>query len=481
MVHLRRIGVLCALLTAIAIPAFVGAETADDPMETSVGTSEIADAPARTSSDPTETAEEAADTPRDVSETYDLGFTFTTEDQRFSLRLWGGAQLRYTYLDYDQRVEGNNTDYSNFYVRRARLWLAGNAFDPRFTYYLHIQLEPASGAMLHDAWLEYKLHPLLVVGAGRNKVAYGLEFLNSGFGLDFVERSVFSGETDVDLGLGPVYPGGGTARFGLYSEASTGFATGGLTHYRSQGVQLRGQRGGLTAPTFEYQAGIWNGRGTRGASNAGTDHLYTLRVGYHPFGWIDWRLQGEPEPSERFKLALFASTYSQAGQQLGGFRQHGVDLAFMTQYRRLTAQGEWATETYDYNRFQRDLDREGWYVQAGYLFRSNRLAVVARYAEIERLKDPSYRLAMDSGLGVADVWSGTDLVPGLERRIMETTVGLDVFLNQWHRHEVLFDVSRLVRQFADDPSAIIDGMPSPIVAPDAQEDWRFRAMLQMVF
>ncbi len=481
MVHLRGIGVLCLLLAAVTYPVFVAAHTADESATNPGGASATDDEPVPVPEGSAETGDEETDTSNNVAETYDLGFKFTTEDQRFSLRLWGGLQLRYTYLDYDQRVEGNETDYSNFYIRRARLWLAGNAFDPRFTYFVHIQLEPAAGAMLHDAWLEYKLHPLLVVGAGRYKVAYGLEFLNSGFALDFVERSVFSGETDVDLGLGPVYPGGGTARFGLYSEASTGFATGGLTHYRSQGVQLRGQRGSPTTPTFEYQAGIWNGRGTRGVSNTGTDHLFTLRVGYHPFGWIDWRLQGEPEPSERFKLALFASTYTQAGQRLGGLGQHGVDLAFMTQVRRLTAQGEWATETYDYNRWQRDLDREGWYVQASYLIRTNRLAVVARHAQIERLKDPTYQAAIDSGLGVAEVWEGGQLVPGLERSITETTVGVDLFLNEWHRHELLFDVSRLVRRFADDPGAVIDGIPSPLVAPDAQEDWRFRAMLQMVF
>lgn len=422
-----------------------------------------------------------AEVPSDVADTYDLGFKFATQDRRFSLRLWGGLQFRYTYLDYDQRVKGNNTDYSNFYLRRARLWLAGYAYDPRFTYYLHIQLEPATGAMIHDAWLEYKLRPLLIVGAGRNKVAYGLEFLNSGFALDFVERSVFTGETDIDSGTGPVYPGGGTARFGVYSEAPTGFATGGLTHYRSQGVQLRGQRGSPTTPTFEYQAGIWNGRGTRAASNTGNDLLYTVRAGYHPLGWIDWHSQGELEPSERFKLAIFGSTYIQEGRQAGGYRQHGFDLAAMAHYRRFTAQGEWATESYEYDRFRRDLDREGWYVQGSYLLIPRRLALVARYAQIERLKDPTYQAAIESGLGVAEVWNGTQLVPGLERSIAETTVGLDLFLNQWHRHELLFDASRLLRQFADDPTAVIDGVPTPIIAPDEQEDWRFRAMIQMVF
>ena len=55
---------------------------------------------------------------------------------------------------------------------------------------------------------------------------------------------------------GPRYPGGGTARFGLSSIADTGFATGGLNLYRSQGVMLRGERGSADRPTIEYQLGV---------------------------------------------------------------------------------------------------------------------------------------------------------------------------------------------------------------------------------
>ena len=230
-----------------------------------------------------------------MAESYDLGFKLTTADERFSLRLWGALQLRYTYLDYDERVEGNETDYSNFYMRRARVWFAGNAFDKRFTYYLHIQLEPSNGVNLHDAWLEYNFGDLLILGAGRNKIPYGVEFINSGFGLQFVERSVFSGETDIDSTKGPVYPGGGTERFGLNAAAPTGFTTGGMTLYRSQGVSLRGMKGGKDSSTFEYQLGVWQGRGTTGQSNVDDRHLFAARAGYHPWGLVDSRFQADLE------------------------------------------------------------------------------------------------------------------------------------------------------------------------------------------
>ncbi len=122
--------------------------------------------------------------------------------------------------------------------------------------------------------------------------------LNSGSALGLVERSLMYGETDIDLGNasepGPRYPGGGTNRFGLSSSSNiTGFATGGLNLYRSQGIQLQGKKGSATNSTFEYQLGFWQGRGTNSLANSGNDHLVALRVGYHPWGFVDWKIVGD--------------------------------------------------------------------------------------------------------------------------------------------------------------------------------------------
>jgi phosphate-selective porin OprO/OprP len=417
----------------------------------------------------------------DVAETYDLGFKFTTQDRRFSLRLWGAIQFRYTYLDYDQRVEGNDTDYSNFFMRRARVWLAGNAFDPRFSYFVHIQLENTNAVNLHDMWLEYAFSDLLVLGLGRNKIAYGSEFLTSGFGLQFVERSVFSGETDIESGLGPVYPGGGTWLFGLASEALTGFATGGMNLYRSQGVQLRGLRGSSTTPTFEYQVGVWQGRATRGTKNIDNNHLYAARVGYHPRGRIDWRFQGDDEMSQRYRVGVFASAYTQSSSWGGGFHESGCNLAIMNRYRGLSVDAEWGTERFDFDRYDDDFERAGWRAQAGYMVVPKKVELVARYAEIERLRPATYRAAIDSGLLVPRVLDGDEFVTALERAISETTVGVNWYINQGHRHKLQVDASRLVREFGEDPDAVIDGEPAPITKVADQEDWRIRAMVQLVF
>ena len=423
--------------------------------------------------------------PSPVRVVYDQGFLLETADDRFALRLNGLIQLRYSYVDYDPAIRFNDSDYSNFYMRRARLYVTGHAFDPRFTYFMHIQLEPTRTINAHDLWLEYAFSDLLRLGVGRNKIAYGLEFLNSGAALGMVERSVFSGETDIDQGPlnepGPRYPGGGTERFGLAWEAGTGFATGGLNLYRSQGVQLRGQRGGATLPTFEYQLGVWQGRNTAGLSNSGNDHLVAARVGYHPWGFVDWRFVGDGEHSPRPKLGILASVYLNSRERGGGYDEHGYNLAAMLRWRGFSADFEWGRELFDYETFDRDFERGGWRLEAGWFAVPAKVELRARYATINRLQDPSYGAALDSGLGVAEVAAAGDWVPGIEADISEISVGLNWFINQWHRHKLQFDASRLVRAFAADPDAVIDGVATPIPAAADQVAHRVRAMIQLFF
>lgn len=430
-------------------------------------------------------SETAADNTVDV--TYDRGFQFLTRDENFLLILNAGIQLRYTYVDYDDEVRWNDGNYSNFYIRRARLWWRGHVFDPRFTYFFNIQLEPTRTVNAHDLWISYAFSDLFNLGAGRNKIAYGLEMLNSGWGLECVERSLMYGETDIDIGNpdsdGPRYPGGGTARFGLYWQSSeTGFATGGMNLYRSQGVQLSGQRGSPTSATFEYQVGIWNGRGTTGFSNTNDGMLYAVRVGYHPWGWVNWFLQGDGQFSNHYKLGILVSAYTNSSGTAGGYDEHGYNLAVMNRYRGFSADLEWGTESFDYDVFTEDFDREGWRVSAGYFIEQGIWQVVARYAQIERLKHPTYRSAMDSGLGVAQIVDGTGGYRiGIERRISEITVGVNRFIKKWHQHAVKVDISRLMRDFAADPNAVIDGEPTAIAQAPTQVDHRVRVMIQLYF
>jgi hypothetical protein len=415
---------------------------------------------------------------------YDQGFRFVTSDGAFSLRINGLLQFRYSYVDYDPMVRFNQEDYSNFFVRRARLYFSGNAGSPRFTYFIHAQLEPTQGLNANDLWIEYKFSDMMRLGAGRNKISYGLEFMNSGSALGMVERSLMYGETDIDLGSvvnqGPRYPGGSTERFGLSWYAFTGFATGGMTLYRSQGVQLRGQKGSDTTPTFEYQVGLWQGRSTSSLSNGGNNHLVAARVGYHPWGFVDWRVVGDVTQTPQLKLAVIGSAYANSSDKPYAFNENGYNLAAIAHYRGWSVDAEWGTESYGFDEFADDFDREGWRVAVGWYVVPRKLELRVRRAAITRMMDPTYQKAVDLGLGVPEVWDGDDWAPALEAEIAETSAAVSYSLPGW-RNKLALDVSRLVRSFAADPDAIINGTPNPIAQAPAQIDWRVRAMVQLVF
>jgi len=415
---------------------------------------------------------------------YDQGFRFETNDGRFALRLNGLLQVRYTDVDFDPAIRYNQEDYSNFYVRRARLFFTGHAGSPRFTYIFQVQLEPNQGLNANDLWVEYEFSDLLRLGMGRIKVAYGLEFLNAGSALGMVDRSVFSGETDIDVGdptlPGPRYPGGGTYRLGLNWSAPTGFATGGLNLYRSQGIQLRGHRGTSSTPTLEYQVGIWQGRGTTGLSNGGNNHLVAIRVGYYPWGFVDWKVVGDTDDTPDFKLGVIGSAYANSEETPYTFDESGYNLAALARYRGWSLDLEWGTESYDYEVFTDNFDREGYRAALGWFVVPKRLEVRTRYAEVTRMVDPTYQKAFDSGLGIPEVWDGVNWTPALESSISEISAAVSYFLPGW-RNKVAVDVSRLERKFAADPDAVIDGQAAPIEKAPDQLDYRVRLMVQLVF
>ena len=435
-------------------------------------------APEATAEDP----EEKKQNPLRVS--YDQGFRLATSDGAFSLRINGLLQIRYSFVDYDPMIRFNQEDYSNFFVRRARLYFSGNAGSPRFTYFIHAQLEPSQGLNANDLWIEYRFSDMLRLGAGRNKISYGLEFMNSGSALGMVERSLMYGETDIDLGSvvnqGPRYPGGGTERFGLSWYAVTGFATGGMTLYRSQGVQLRGQKGSDTTSTFEYQVGLWQGRSTTSISNGGKGHLVAARFGYHPWGFVDWRVVGDVTRSPRFKLALIGSIYTNSGEAVYEFDEGGYNFAAVAHYRGWSFDAEWGTESYDFDEFADDFDREGWRIAVGWYVVPRKLELRVRRAAITRLKNPTFQAANESGLGTAQVQEGEGWIPAIEAEISETSAAVSYRLLGW-RNKLALDVSRLERSFAADPDAIIDGTPTPISQVPDQIDYRIRAMVQLVF
>ncbi len=422
--------------------------------------------------------------PQHVEVDYRNGFSLTSADGRFQLRLNAAAQFRYTWLDYDDAVRGNETDYSNFYLRRARLWLSGHAYDPRLSYVFHVQLEPNQSVNLLDAWVSYRVSDLVNVGFGRNKIPYGTEFLASGFSLQLVERSIFTGETDINAGELSHWPGGGNALLPVSAQhAFTGFPVGGMSLYRSQGVSVSGRAGGAVGTAFRYEVGIWNGRNSRGQSNSSDRHLVSARAHVYPWGAVDWTVQGDPGMTPTPHVGFIASAYTAGSvhtRDAGGAAvpayhgdDSGLDLSMLLRWQGLAVDAEWARERYSIDRAiagPTSFDRSGWRASVGYFVVPRRLEVVARHARLRRLEDPTPAAVSVSGLGfVTVIVDGVD-VSAIEKELAESTVGATLYL-AGPQLKVSADVSRLSRSFA-----LYQG-----VTPDDQQDFRVRSMVQVKF
>jgi hypothetical protein len=193
--------------------------------------------------------------------------------------------------------------------------------------------------------------------------------------------------------------------------------------------------------------------------------------------------------SRHVKLGLILSAYAEddvralnaEGDEVPAYDVHdrGFDIAVETRYRGFSADFEWARETYEADNPALTVsrwNREGWRVQAGYFIKPKRYQLMARYAEIQRLTDPTVAGALDSGLNTASIWNpeAAQFEEALERKIREVTVGFNVYLSRSHGHKAFVDVSRLIREFAevDEPG---------FFTPANQEDGRVRAMLQLLF
>ncbi len=422
--------------------------------------------------------------PNALKAEYKNGFNLTTANKKFELRITAAIQYRFTYMQYDHKIKGNEKDYSNFFLRRARLWFDGNAYNPNITYHFHFQFEPQGAVNTHEAWIQYKFSDLFALRAGRDKIPYGTEFLASGFGLNFIDRSIMYGETDINAGGGySKWPGGNQGFAIAAAQANNGFPIGGMCLFRSQGVLATGMTTAKGGSAFQYEVGAWNGRDSRGNSNPADGLLYSARLGYYPFGFINWLNQGDVDYTESFKLGILASAYTDsetrskdaAGTTVPtyGTDDKGYNLSVLSRYKGFSADLEWSTETYDLNRTMTgptSFDRQGWRAAFGYFIVPTRIELVARVAQMQRLKDPTAAAVTNSGLGLVSVKVGNAYVNAMEKQLNELTAGVNFYFNK-HQHKLFFDVSRLTREFA-----LYQGSK-----PSDQSDSRFRSMVQLKF
>jgi len=424
---------------------------------------------------------------------YDKGFYIKTPDENFLLKTNIFVQYRYTYLSFDRTVNTNDENWSNFFMRRARIFFSGNAPNKDWTYYFHIQLEPQSAVNLHDVYITWKKYPYAQVQFGRSKIPYGLHFWQSASLLNGVERSILSGETDVDGKSDTRKWPGGNANFPVSDEDSlTKYPIGGFNLFRSQGVQLQGDINVFGQDGFfQYWTGVYNGRNTKGSVNVDSSHLWAGRISINPFGKYNLLQQGDLDYSKTPKVCFLISGFSNT-DRLTKYRSTadtdndgygdsksatydingtGYNLAALLRYRGFSMDAEYG---YDHLKQERlggyTWDRFGYRVDAGYFLIPKRFEVVARHAYVERLKDNTKEKSLASGLGLVSVNGGTNNV--IEDNLKEYTAGLNYYISG-HNLKLSVDYSYLTRDFIPVPGATLTA--------DGQHDNRFRTMMQFYF
>jgi hypothetical protein len=121
------------------------------------------------------------------------GITLADSDE-FSLKWANQLQLQWTFTAND-----NAPDISDFSVRRARIYLTGNAFNRDLIYKLSLDAVDDGGTSagpVKDAWVQYAFSKsesgTIGVRVGQSKSYHGLESTTSDAGQYFVERSAAS-------------------------------------------------------------------------------------------------------------------------------------------------------------------------------------------------------------------------------------------------------------------------------------------------
>lgn len=324
---------------------------------------------------------------------YKKGF-YIDAGEKFSLRVNGRVQVRYTYMDYD--VDRTMEDTSSFDTPRVRLDFSGHAFDENLNYRIQTDLDDNSDGgrtVLKDAWIQWG-NPShgYAVRAGQFKVPFGRQALTSSSNLQFVDRA-------------------GSAGF---------FSLG-----RDVGVMLHGD---CADGVIGYAAGVFNGEGEE-LSNDHNEHLGAARIQINPTGAFKL-YEGDVKESEDLGVSFGANIAYHPmslaqGMPIFGIMTEsdqtsfGVDAAL--RYGGLSLQGEvFASVIEDQgNNGLDDVNDTGFYVQGGFFF-SEDLEIAGRY---------SMRNHEDDNTGADDDFE-------------EITVGLNYYMEE-HWHKLQLDVSRL--------------------------------------
>ncbi len=218
------------------------------------------------------------------------GFVLQAGDGAWRLRVGGYAQFDGRFYAGD----GSDTATDTFVLRRVRPVVQGTV-GKLFDFYLNPDFAGGT-TVLQDAYLDVRATPKLRVRVGKFKVPFGLERLQSGAGLLFVERALPTS----------------------------------IAPNRDLGLQLHGEWAG---GVLQYQAGVFNGVVDGGSADADTNDGKDLaaRVFVQP-----WK-RGTTKALAKLGLGLAITRGEQSGA-LPSYRSGG-QLAFFSYAAGVSADG----------------------------------------------------------------------------------------------------------------------------------------------
>ncbi len=299
------------------------------------------------------------------------GVAFTSADGENKLSLRARLQLRATQFSAD---DGEPPEVTEFQARRIRLQLQGHVRGGDVTYYLQLgfsngDTEPDLRLPLRDAYLTLTLLRDLNVRGGQMKVPFGRQRVVSSSALQMVERSIVTGELNLD---------------------------------RDVGVQVLSEDLGGLDGRLAYSLGVFSGDGrNRLASEPGV--LFVGRFVVRPMGGFDDTIEGDHdrEPAPKLAIAIGAAHNNNTNRERSTFNtpyafalfdywHAGADLVF--KYSGLSVVSELMyrkSPTTSVSQMNPDgtVDREyarnvwGYYAQAGYLL-TRCAEITARFGEL---------------------------------------------------------------------------------------------------
>ena len=332
-------------------------------------------------------AEEAPEAPGRVTGSFGEGVTLTTPDDSLSLTVRGRVQVRSSLLVSAGDAAFVDRAVSEFVVRRARLTLAGHAFDRDLTYYVQLAFsnqdtEPDLRLPLRDAYLNWAASRDLELRVGQGKVPYGRQRITSSGSQELVDRSIVTGEFNLD---------------------------------RDVGLTLLSKDLGGADGRFGYALGVFGGDG-RNRLGSAFGYLGVARLTVRPMGKFDDDVEADLERHDTPKLAIgggFAWNQNtnrprstiDTPYETATFDYAHVGADAMLKWRGACLQGEWFLRRADRDVFpaapgEYSRSGTGFYVQAGQMI-GPRLELAARYGDIvpDEGADPDLVRARELGGG----------------------------------------------------------------------------------